>query len=898
MRACIRYRIALPATALVLAGAAMGAQTIPASGAIPRNHAADSIILSQVKAPPGFEVTVFARPPVAMYPTCLTTAPDGAVYVCVDGNLSLSTDSGRGRIVHLVDTDDDGRADRYSVFAEMDSPRGVIADGRSVFVMHPPTLTAYRDTTGDGIADLSEDLVTGLGFDLDFRGADHATNGITLGIDGWIYIAVGDYGFVRAVGKDGTTISRRGGSVVRVRPDGTGLEIYAVGTRNIYDVAVDPLLNVFSRDNTNDGDGWDTRLHHLAPGANMGYPSLYRNFSDEHMPSLAELGAGAGTGALWVHDPGFPDGFDNMLYTGDWTLNKVFRHPMQPKGASFSARQEEFLTIPHPSDMAMDGRSNMYVASLAGGQFTYSGDTVGYVVRLRPSAGASSVSASPAALTGAQRMERLLSDNAEYRLQAQREILRRGSNAATVRALEEAVADRARPTHARVTAMFTLLQLTGDRSHSTIQSVAREPGMRAMALRALADRRGRASDALRSVFERALDDPDPAVQLQAVHGLVRLGSSRSAADIARLTESADPAVAHVAVNALVTFNAREAALDQLRSGAAAAGQGTLRALQQMHAGETVAALIARVERQTEPAMSRAIVGALARLYHREAPWTGDWWGTQPSFTGPYFAPVPWSESARIAPVLRQRLLAAKGDEFSAIADILVRNRVVPSGAKALLAAIDAAGDTQARADVVSALVGTSRLDSATIALLPALDARSAALHAGVAALLAAEPRLHSHALPLVRRAVLDTTLSGEVRGALITSVARLPGDSGLAIASDLVARLNPFEGNAAEVETAWRRFVGDRRRVGELDHFINMARTGQPEQRTLAYSVLVQAVRSGRTPAAVREKVAPVIAAAWTDPASAPSLVQAITTMRLDSQYADQLAAYRRPPRQ
>ena len=75
-----------------------------------------------------------------------------------------------------------------------------------------------------------------------------------------------------------------------------------------------------------------------------------------------------------------------------------------------------------------------------------------------------------------------------------------------------------------------------------------------------------------------------------------------------------------------------------------------------------------------------------------------------------------------------------------------------------------------------------------------------------------------------------------------------------------------------------------------------MARTGQAEQRTLAYAVLVQSVRSTRTPAPVREKVNPVIASAWTNPASAPSLVQAITSMRLESQYAEQLAAYRRPP--
>ena len=94
------------------------------------------------------------------------------------------------------------------------------------------------------------------------------------------------------------------------------------------------------------------------------------------------------------------------------------------------------------------------------------------------------------------------------------------------------------------------------------------------------------------------------------------------------------------------------------------------------------------------------------------------------------------------------------------------------------------------------------------------------------------------------------------------------------------------------METAWRRFVGDRRRMGEIDYFITMAKSAQPSQRTLAYAVLIQSVRTPRTPAPVREKVAPVLEAAWADPASAPSLVQAISLMRLESQYTDKLAAY------
>ena len=134
-------------------------------------------------------------------------------------------------------------------------------------MLHPPRLSVYYDDNGDGVADRSDILIKGISTQRVFsRGADHTTNGIRMGIDGWLYIAVGDFGFYKAEGKDGRTLTLLGGGIARVRLDGTELEIYARGTRNIYDMAVDPLLNVFTRDNTNDGGGWDTRLSFIVQG--------------------------------------------------------------------------------------------------------------------------------------------------------------------------------------------------------------------------------------------------------------------------------------------------------------------------------------------------------------------------------------------------------------------------------------------------------------------------------------------------------------------------------------------------------------------------------------------------------------------------------------------------------
>ena len=890
--------IASPASAQGQPNTSTG-PTLPKSGAIPRDTAYERKVLATMKVPDGFTMVHYAGPPYAMYPTVVTPAPDGSVYVGVDLNLAQGAVKGRGRVMRLVDTNDDGRADRYTIYADLDSPRGIAVDGNTVYILHPPNLTAYRDTTGDGIADWSEVLVKDIGFSLDVRSADHATNNITLGPDGWIYVAVGDYGFLNATGKDGTRLTRHGGALVRVRPDGTGLEFVTVGTRNIYDIGLDPFGRAFTRDNTNDGRGWNTRFHWLAQGANMGYPSLYLNFPEEHMPSIADYGAGSGTSGLWIQDPGFPDQRNNALYTGDWTVNRIFHHELARKGASWSIKQNDFMTVPRAIDMTMDDRSNLYVASLIGGVFNYAGDTVGAIVRVRHPGRPASAPLRPATRTDAQLLTALVSNNAVHRGWAQRELLHRGSKPPTVMRLQQYALDTQRAPDGRASALFTLKLLAGARSHATVQRLVAAPGMRELALRVLTDDKRQLDGVPVALYVNALNDADLAVRAAALTGLVRLNARDRAESIVPLLTSPDSALAHLATQALVSLGARDVALRAL-TGAGSSPELRVRArhvLQQMHDAETVSALLAEVPRASEPAARRELIATLARLYNTEGPWNGDWWGIYPSTTGPYFTPVTWQESARIKPVLRQTMLAQAGGDFAAIIDLYAKNRVLPLGSRPLLLAVAQAGGAE-RDALVDALVGTSQLAAAAVPLVAQLDARSPAFHAAVAELLAAETAFEAPAFALARTAVLDTTLAAATRAKLLAAVAATPGDAGRDAATELFARLTPRAGTPAAandpIEAAWRRWVGERLRANQLDYFIERARTAQdPAQRTLAYAVLLQGVRNPRAPAAVREKVAPVLEAAWTDAAAAPRLVDAIAIMRVESQYQQQLDAYR-----
>ena len=158
----------------------------------------EAVILKDVKVAEGFEATVFAAPPAVNYPVFVAASTDGTLYVSSDGNGSLGRDPERGRVIRLRDIDGDGRADETKVFCQIDAPRGLVWDHDRLYLVHPPHLSAFIDADGDGVAEEQKILVSNLAFGYDKRPADHTTNGLSIGVDGWLYIAGGDFGFMDA----------------------------------------------------------------------------------------------------------------------------------------------------------------------------------------------------------------------------------------------------------------------------------------------------------------------------------------------------------------------------------------------------------------------------------------------------------------------------------------------------------------------------------------------------------------------------------------------------------------------------------------------------------------------------------------------------------------------------
>jgi len=643
---------------------------------------------TDVRPPDGFQVHVFGAPPAVNYPVCLAAAPTGELFVGVDPQGSLGQEPGQGKVLCCRDIDGDGQADVVQEFARIDHPRGLVYDNGSLWVLHPPLLSVYHDDDRDGVSDRHQVLVTGVSTDqVQKRGADHTTNGIRLGIDGWIYIAVGDFGLVQARGTDGSELNRRGGGIIRVRPDGTELEIYCWGLRNIVDVAVDPYLNGFTRDNTNDGGGWDIRLSHIVQTAQYGYPSRYKNFTDETMPALASYGGGSGCGAIYLHDLRWPQPFGDALYTCDWGRNLVYQHNLPPRGATFTAHQEQFLQIPRPTDIDVDGSGRMYVSSWRGGGFSYGGPQVGFVAQVVPEGLVPAPFPDLRAARDEQLVEHLSAPSGVYRLHSQREILRRGRNPQTTARLV-ALASRAdAPLYGRVAAMFTLKQLDAAAAHPALITLAGDAAVREFALRALTDRRRQLAGVPLEPLIAALGDPQPRVRAQALVSLGRLGRIAAAAQILPLTQRADDdqppteqplwnqpdpgrVLPHLAVQALVALRAIPACLEALEG---PYRQGALTALGSLHEPAAVGGLLGRLNSSADPSLRQQMLTTLIRLYHREGPYQQGWWGTRPDTSGPYFDRQVWSESPRIADAVRGAMADADAATAAHIQHQLARH---------------------------------------------------------------------------------------------------------------------------------------------------------------------------------------------------------------------------------
>ena len=268
-----------------------------------------------------------------------------------------------------------------------------------------PHIFVYTDTDGDDQADEREIFLTGFGgFD-----HDHGVHSVVAGDDGWLYIAAGNAGPHIVKGSDGAQVRSGsiysggspyngqnqaglvsddgrvwvGGIMLRVRPDGTGLEVLADNFRNQYEVARDAFGNLYTEDNDDDGNR-GCRTSWVAEGGDYGYfsqdgsrswradrrPGQETQAAHWHaddpgvMPPGTINGAGGPTGVA-VYEVERRDGpmgpFYGAVLNCDAGSGVVYAHLPEESGGGMTLRQTTLIAHgPESGREVGDGRKRWF----------------------------------------------------------------------------------------------------------------------------------------------------------------------------------------------------------------------------------------------------------------------------------------------------------------------------------------------------------------------------------------------------------------------------------------------------------------------------------------------------------------------------------------------------------
>lgn len=538
--------------------------------------------MARMRIRDGLRIELVAAEPLVVDPVAIDFGPDGKLWVAEMRDYPEGMDGkyrAGGKIKYLEDVNGDGTYDTSTEFMSgVPFPTGLMAWRRGVLVCAAPDVIYAEDTNVDGKADFQKKLISGF----ETENFQARVNGLSLGLDNWIYVSAGLFGGdgVLPSGKsvnirnrdfrwlvDKEVIEPVAGRTQqsRVRDDwgnwfgcdsGTPLYHYPVVesylARNRYVVSPNPMLGVVSGNEL-------FPLGAIVSFALSGPPGrptsacglgIYRDtrlgeafYGDAficepvnqlvHRMKLTQAGAGfTGSRAPGEEQSEFLSSTDNWF------------RPVQartgPDGALWVVDMYRYM-IEHPRFVAPEVRAQLDVRA---------GDSLGRIYRIVPENDATPRTPDLTKLDAVALVEVLKSSNGTLRDMAHLELLWRADQ----RALEplRKLALTAELPQSRVQALGALEGLQGLTPEIVQQGLAdAHPGVRRQAVRLsepfLAD-----SPELLSSLQAMLSEPDSFVRQQLAYSLGASKAPVVGESLAKILEASgdDPYIASAALSSL------------------------------------------------------------------------------------------------------------------------------------------------------------------------------------------------------------------------------------------------------------------------------------------------------------------------------------------------------------
>lgn len=377
--------------------------------AVPDVNAEQKRMESEVRSPekaiagldvhPEVELTLVSSEPELLSLTNLDIDERGRIWVCEVVN--YRGHNGKrpegDRILILEDTDQDGKADKKTVYfqgREVDSAMGICVLGNRVIVSASPNVWIFTDENGDDVADKKELLFSNTGQPQH----DHSAHSIVFGPDGKLYWNFGNTGKAvhdaegkPIVDKAGHPVVDNGkpyygGMVFRCDADGSNFEVLGHNFRNNYEAAVDSFGTVWQSDNDDDGNR-ATRINYVMEFGNFGYrdelsgagwqaerTGWEKEIPDRHwhlndpgvVPTMLITGAGSPTGITVYEGRLLPKVFWDQPLHCDAGPNVVRAYVTEESGAGYSAKIENLVVGERdrwfrPADVAVAPDGSVFI---------------------------------------------------------------------------------------------------------------------------------------------------------------------------------------------------------------------------------------------------------------------------------------------------------------------------------------------------------------------------------------------------------------------------------------------------------------------------------------------------------------------------------------------------------
>jgi putative membrane-bound dehydrogenase-like protein len=700
----------------------------------------------------GWKLDILAEKPAIHHPSVVYPAPDGRIFLAEDPmDMKGSSKDPADRILVIHP---DGK---ITVFAEhLNAVFGLQYMDGKLYVHHTPKLSVFTDKDSVGVdrVDLIESdnpapNLDGHGFN------DHIPSNIRLAMDGFLYVTTGDKGIYGAESSvDHSRAEIHGGGIMRIRPDGRDLEVYSTGTRNHLDAAINSEDELFTYDNTDDGNGWWCRFTHMVDGGYYGYPFDYRPpeiekeavdawktvptekreapFNPWTLWRMAEYGGGSPTGSVAYNEGALPAEFHGNIFASEWGKGEVERLVIARDGGTYKVVSRDVLLKGGPEPLrpvgiqVLEDGSGILVADWNYAGWRNATADAGRLLKLtytgkltdtpKPGWYVPAATGKPFQATTPELIAALSHPAESVRLVAQRRLADRGME--SVAPLVAVLNDAAGPGFAKWHAIWALDQINGgqparDAIISVLKNASNDPTVRMQAARELGTRK--AKEAV-PVLLAVLNEKDEAMRFRAATALGRIADPAAVQPlIAKLDDKdlfthfaiftalnriarANPAAWEPIISALLNPN------PQIRAGAALA-------MHETYDAALVKLLAGFVTSAGQPADARAAgIAALAPLQKQRQPWSPTstdlkWWGTQPARNPATPKEVEWAGT----PIVTDAIRAALNDSSDVVRHAAVQGLQFapdPNATDALVKLFEADHDVATRKAILAALAAS------------------------------------------------------------------------------------------------------------------------------------------------------------------------------------------------